>query len=130
MTQEVEYTFEKMLGGAFQVRLQGEFVCFTHEKSSERVDEILEEIGFSSRQDFLDHTLENYREESLMNQEVENPIIAPINEPMECGNDWHGVKVQPGDEVFHDPANDAIIHVDDLEDYVMEKLGFTVGIAK
>ena len=65
-----------------------------------------------------------------MRQEVENPIIAPINEPMECGLDWHGEKVLPGDEVFHDSANDEVIHVDDLEDYVMEKLGFTIGYAK
>lgn len=49
----LEYTFEKMSGGAYQVRLKGEFICYIHEKDSSKVDEVLKEAGFTSRQDFL-----------------------------------------------------------------------------
>jgi hypothetical protein len=50
----LRYTFEKMAGGAYQVRLKGEFVCYVMEKDSAKVDEVLKGAGFASRQDFLD----------------------------------------------------------------------------
>jgi hypothetical protein len=50
----LRYTFEKMAGGAYQVRLKGEFICYVMEKDSTKVDAVLTEAGFSSRQDFLD----------------------------------------------------------------------------
>jgi hypothetical protein len=50
----LRYTFEKMSGGAYQVRLKGEFVCYVMEKDSAQVDAVLTSAGFTSRQDFLD----------------------------------------------------------------------------
>lgn len=50
----LKYNFEKMVGGAFKVRLKGEFVCYVIEKDSSKVDKILTDAGFINRQDFLD----------------------------------------------------------------------------
>lgn len=50
----LEYEFEKMGEGKYQVRLCGEFVCYSNHKSSEGIDHALKEMGFNSRKDFLD----------------------------------------------------------------------------
>lgn len=53
MKLELEYTFEKMSDGDYQVRLCGEFVCYSNHTSEEGIDEALKEMGFNSRQEFL-----------------------------------------------------------------------------
>lgn len=57
---ELEYTFEKMLGGRYQVRLQGEFICYTDKQDSKYVDDILKEVGFNSREEYLNYRFENF----------------------------------------------------------------------
>ena len=54
---EPTYTFEEMFNHEhrYQVRLNGEFVCYTSIKSVDLVDQELQKAGFKSRQDFLDH---------------------------------------------------------------------------
>jgi hypothetical protein len=49
----LKYAFEKTSGGAYQVRLKGEFICYVMEKDSAKVDAVLKEAGFTSREDFL-----------------------------------------------------------------------------
>jgi NADH:ubiquinone oxidoreductase subunit E len=50
----LEYEFELMSDGKYQVRLCGEFVCYTTNPSEDYVDEILWVNGYKSRQSFLD----------------------------------------------------------------------------
>lgn len=49
----LDYTFEKMSEYLYQVRLCGEFVCYSHNRSDKEVDEYLHEMGHATREDFL-----------------------------------------------------------------------------
>jgi hypothetical protein len=57
---ELKYTFEKMFNGKFQVRLYGEFVCFSDSTDENKIDVKLKESGYESRNDFLEHRLSHY----------------------------------------------------------------------
>lgn len=59
-----EYEFETRNDGTYQVRLQGEFVCYTNKKSNRLVDSFLKREGYESRIHYLDACREEY-EESL-----------------------------------------------------------------
>lgn len=54
----LRYSFEKRHGGGFQVRLNGQFVCYNDTKDPEEIDELLEENGYMSRQHFYDESVE------------------------------------------------------------------------
>ena len=54
MNLNLEYTFEKMFDGKYQVRLAGEFICFCVVPDPDYVDEKLFQFGFKSREEFLD----------------------------------------------------------------------------
>lgn len=56
----LEYTFEKMYDGKYQVRLAGEFVCYATTTDPDYVDEKLMKYGFSSRKEFYDSCQEEY----------------------------------------------------------------------
>jgi hypothetical protein len=53
----LRYSFERMYGWEekYQVRLNGQFIMCTHEKDSKVVDEILQDEGYTSRQEVLDY---------------------------------------------------------------------------
>jgi|tagenome__1003787_1003787.scaffolds.fasta_scaffold14645269_1 hypothetical protein len=55
MELEIDYVFEQMGEGKYQVRLCGEFVCYSNHKSSEGIDHTLKEMGYVSRKDFLNN---------------------------------------------------------------------------
>jgi hypothetical protein len=50
---ELNYKFEKMSDGKYQVRLCGEFVCYCNHTNETIVDGVLFEMGYKSRQDYL-----------------------------------------------------------------------------
>lgn len=50
----MDYLFEKMADERYQVRLCGEFVCYSTHTDETKIDLELKEMGFHSRQDFLD----------------------------------------------------------------------------
>lgn len=50
---DLKYTFEKRSDDDYQVRLCGEFVCYSNHTSEEGIDQALKEMGFNSRQEFL-----------------------------------------------------------------------------
>jgi hypothetical protein len=56
---DLEYTFEKMSDGRFQVRLKGEYICYSKIKDVEFVDKTLKELGYKSKEDFLKHSWED-----------------------------------------------------------------------
>ena len=49
----MDYVFEKMSNGAYQVRLCGEFICFSMDTDEKQIDEVLKYYGYESREDFL-----------------------------------------------------------------------------
>lgn len=51
----MEYVFEKMSNGKYQVRLCGEFVCYSNHTNEKGIDEALKEMGYESREDFLNY---------------------------------------------------------------------------
>lgn len=54
----MDYVFEKMADEErYQVRLGGEFVIYTHTPSPEKLDEILLESGYMSREDYYNESL-------------------------------------------------------------------------
>lgn len=54
----MRYSFEKILGESqYQVRLNGEFVCYVPMKDSKLVDQILKSNGFESRTEFLKYCI-------------------------------------------------------------------------
>jgi hypothetical protein len=57
---DLDYVFERMYSGhhMYQVRLNGEFVCYSNEKNPEDIDKQLKENGFDSREDFLEYCAE------------------------------------------------------------------------
>ena len=57
---DLEYTFEPMGNSKFQVRLKGEFICYTDNKDSVYVDNYLKQYGFNSREEYLKYCLESY----------------------------------------------------------------------
>ena len=54
----LNYTFEEMSDRCYQVRLNGEFVCFSNHKSAEGIDQALKEKGYESREDFLNDRIQ------------------------------------------------------------------------
>jgi hypothetical protein len=58
---ELTYTFEKMSNGNYQVRLCGEFVCYSNHTSEEGIDQAIIEMGYESRKDFLEYQLKEYK---------------------------------------------------------------------
>jgi hypothetical protein len=59
----LNYTFEKMSDGNYQVRLKGEFVCYSNHIREEGVDEALKEMGYESREEFLKYCQEEAEEQ-------------------------------------------------------------------
>lgn len=59
-----KYEFEPMHDETYQVRLQGEFVCYTNKKSEQVIDAYLKRQGFESRTHYLDACREE-REENV-----------------------------------------------------------------
>lgn len=57
---ELKYTFEKKVNGKFEVQLYGEFVCISKSTDENEADEKLKEMGYESRNDFLEHRLSQY----------------------------------------------------------------------
>lgn len=49
----MNYVFEKMSDGNYQVRIKGEFVCYSNHTSEEGIDQALKEMGYESREEFL-----------------------------------------------------------------------------
>jgi hypothetical protein len=49
----LNYVFEKRSDGSYQVRLCGEFVCYSNHTSEDGIDQALIEMGYKSREDFL-----------------------------------------------------------------------------
>lgn len=56
----MEYTFEKMFDGRYQVRLGGEFVCYTVTTDPDYVDEKLFKFGYYSREEFFQDSLSTH----------------------------------------------------------------------
>lgn len=54
----LEYVFEPMSDGMYQVRLEGYFVVYVDKKDPELVDQLLQEAGYTDRQEFLDSRIE------------------------------------------------------------------------
>jgi hypothetical protein len=59
----LQYVFEKMSDGNYQVRLKGEFVCYSNHNNPKGIDEALKEMGYKSREDFLKYCSEEYDEQ-------------------------------------------------------------------
>jgi hypothetical protein len=58
-TSGLRYSFGKIHGEErWQVRLKGEFVCFTTVKSAAIVDQELQKHGYTSRQEVLDELIQ------------------------------------------------------------------------
>jgi hypothetical protein len=49
----LNYVFEKMSPGNYQVRLCGEFIAYTNHKDPLAVDLYLNELGYASREEYL-----------------------------------------------------------------------------
>ncbi|MEM5592880.1 hypothetical protein AAHH67_15935 [Niallia circulans] len=58
--ERLAYRFEEMHDGTYQVRLNGEFVCYTIFKEPKYIDHLLKEDGFDSREDYLEYRLKQY----------------------------------------------------------------------
>lgn len=56
----MKYTFEKMIDGDYQVRLNGLFVCYSNHRDAKGIDEGLKEMGFNSREEFFTHHIKSY----------------------------------------------------------------------
>jgi hypothetical protein len=56
----MEYNFEKMSNGKYQVRLAGEFVCYAVTTDPDYVDEKLMQYGFNSREEFFNASVEEH----------------------------------------------------------------------
>jgi hypothetical protein len=55
------YSYEKLAEKEqYQVRLRGEFACYVDKKDAKIVDEYLRELGYESRDDFLEGVYERY----------------------------------------------------------------------
>lgn len=53
---DLEYVFEPMYGGGYQVRLCGEFVCYSTHTDPKGIDKVLkEEYGCNSRKELLEY---------------------------------------------------------------------------
>lgn len=59
---ELIYTFEPMSNGMFQVRLQGEFVCYSTHTDENNIDRFLRDEGYESRKDYFDACMEDIEE--------------------------------------------------------------------
>ena len=51
---ELKYEFEEMGKGEYQVRLKGEFVCYSNHKNARGIDQALKNMGYDSREQFLE----------------------------------------------------------------------------
>ncbi len=59
---DLVYTFEPMSNGMFQVRMNGSFVCYSHDNDENGVDEYLKREGYKSRNDYWMACLERIDE--------------------------------------------------------------------
>lgn len=63
---KLEYTFEKMSSPThvmeYQVRLNGEFVCYSNHTNPEFVDNYLKREGFNSREEYLEACMDEIEE--------------------------------------------------------------------
>ena len=50
---ELRYEFVPMSEGNYQVRLCGDFVCYSNHTNEKGIDQELKELGFESRGEFL-----------------------------------------------------------------------------
>ena len=50
---DLEYDFEPMRDGNYQVRLRGVFVCYSNHTDPEGIDQVLKEYGWNSREEFI-----------------------------------------------------------------------------
>jgi len=50
---DLKYEFEEISKGDYQVRLKGEFVCYSNHKNARGIDNALKNMGYDSREDFL-----------------------------------------------------------------------------
>lgn len=55
---DLEYVFEPMSNGQYQVRLAGMFVCYSTHTGEKSVDRYLKSEGFESRQEYFNACLE------------------------------------------------------------------------
>jgi hypothetical protein len=55
----LRYSFEKMVDGGYQVRLNGFFITYARKRDSKLIDELLKENGWKSREEYLNHLIEN-----------------------------------------------------------------------
>lgn len=57
---ELSYTFEPMANGMYQVRLCDDFfVCYSHDKDPDSVDEFLKREGYKNRKEYFDACLKD-----------------------------------------------------------------------
>lgn len=61
----MNYKFERMYDGKYQVRLQGEFVCYSNHKDEKLIDCELKDRGFKSRLEFWKYCGQVYEEKSF-----------------------------------------------------------------
>lgn len=54
------YTFEPMVSGKYQVRLCGEFVCYSNHTKDQNIDRYLKKKGFETRKQYLEFCLKGY----------------------------------------------------------------------
>lgn len=59
--EELEYEFEPMDDGRFQVRLQGEFITYTDHQDPEKVDALLAANDWESREQYLNALYEEHK---------------------------------------------------------------------
>jgi NADH:ubiquinone oxidoreductase subunit E len=62
---ELKYVFQPMSDGKYQVKLCGEFVCYSNHTDEEGIDQVLKEMGYASRGEFLNESEEERKRRSL-----------------------------------------------------------------
>lgn len=60
MENDLKYVFEKMSDGNYEVRLCEAFVCYSDDTNEEKIDEVLDELGFPSREFFVKNYYETW----------------------------------------------------------------------
>jgi hypothetical protein len=58
----LNYTFEPMSNGSYQVRLCGEFVCYSNHRKEQDIDLFLKQEGYETRKEFFDACMEDIEE--------------------------------------------------------------------
>lgn len=62
MDIDMEYVFEPMGEGKYQVRLCGMFVCYSTHTNKHSIDSYLRNEGYKNRQEYFDACLEDVEE--------------------------------------------------------------------